>query len=257
MNTKKCVIVVPIYKKLDEIERFSFNTLISLVKNIDIVIIKPSSMSFAYLGYKEVSFNDDYFKSTDSYSELCKSHEFYAAFSEYEYMLIYQLDCVLLKNDILKWCEKGYDYIGAPIISSNANWDIVPAIGNGGLSLRRIEKFLELTNAEYKFLKKYSAVYNNDSKKELYDKYEDLYFCEFVSSNWKFTTPSFKIACKFAIDMNPDHISMSELPMGIHAFDKNIPFWRKVVNIPANVVNKCYIKNRDFIDAYYSSKKSK
>ena len=49
-----------------------------------------------------------------AYNRLMMSEQFYRAFEGYEYILIYQLDCLVFSNALEEWCRKGYDYIGAP-----------------------------------------------------------------------------------------------------------------------------------------------
>jgi hypothetical protein len=72
------------------------------------------------------------------------SREFYHRFRRYEYALIYQLDCLVFSRDLRSWCEKGWDYVGAPwfrefsIDPAGGLW----AVGNGGLSLRRLQSCL-------------------------------------------------------------------------------------------------------------------
>ena len=90
------------------------------------------------------------------------SNFFYSAFREYDYMLLYQLDAFVFKNELLYWCNKNYDYIGAPWIASKQTLlkkielqfkskrkqkraEIFFKVGNGGFSLRRIQKFFDIT----------------------------------------------------------------------------------------------------------------
>lgn len=64
-------------------------------------------------------FNEQYFDSRKSYNELMLSVDFYRSFREYQYMLIYQLDAFVFEDQLEYWCNKGYDYIGAPWIKAN------------------------------------------------------------------------------------------------------------------------------------------
>jgi hypothetical protein len=67
---------------------------------------------------------------------------FYEVFRQYEYMLIYQLDCWVFRDELEMWCDKGYDYIGAPFF---VKWFVDRGIyvGNGGFSLRKISNIIE------------------------------------------------------------------------------------------------------------------
>lgn len=87
-------------------------------------------------------FNEQYFDSVKSYNELMLSVDFYRSFREYQYMLIYQLDAFVFEDQLEYWCNKGYDYIGAPWIKANKKFH--PTCGNGGFSLRKIDSFIQL-----------------------------------------------------------------------------------------------------------------
>lgn len=74
----------------------------------------------------------------DDYNKLLKSKEFYDKIPT-EVFLIFQTDTVICDNDkdlINKFLE--YDYVGAPWINGG--------VGNGGLSLRKKSKMLEIIN---------------------------------------------------------------------------------------------------------------
>ena len=76
------------------------------------------------------------------------SSEFYRRFSKFEYILIYQLDAFVFKDQLNYWCKKGYDYIGAPwfegfhLTKTGVN---IIGVGNGGFSLRRVKTHIDLT----------------------------------------------------------------------------------------------------------------
>ncbi len=100
-------------------------------------------------GFELKSFDDHFFDSIHSYSKLLLSPKFYEAFRDYKYILIYQLDCLVFSDELIKWCEAGFDYIGAPWFKSR----IDPSkgfsrVGNGGLSLRKVEPFLKVLNSK-------------------------------------------------------------------------------------------------------------
>ena len=249
---KNCDIVIPMYRTLNAYEKFSYDVLKSTVKDKDIYIVCGNDFKSG-LKEKTEYFDNDYFNSSFDYSRLCKSYEFYNRFSNYKYILIYQLDCLIFKDDIDYWCNKDYDYIGAPIVSNNAGWSFVPIVGNGGFSLRKVSYFKSITDPDGDFRKKYDSVLEAHKKKDKYEEFEDLYFCEFVNSNWLFDVPTIEESLQFAIDMNPDIVfdTKQELPMGCHAFCKNIPFWEKVVQFPEDVKEAAYKEHGDFMKIYY------
>lgn len=74
----------------------------------------------------------------------------YKAFAKYEYMLIAQLDAVCFRDDLDEWCGKDYDYVGAPwchlckhVCRTDQYRSEEKLVGNGGLSLRKIQTFLD------------------------------------------------------------------------------------------------------------------
>lgn len=87
-----------------------------------------------------IFFHENYFKSIDGYNKLMLSPSFYKAFSNYEYILIYQLDAWVFKDELQHWCNQKYDYIGAPIYQNNK----LIGIGNGGFSLRKVDYCLKV-----------------------------------------------------------------------------------------------------------------
>jgi uncharacterized protein DUF5672 len=101
-------------------------------------------------GFELRRFPDHYFVSDIAYSALLVTPEFYEAFVDYRFILIYQLDSLVFADSLLDWCAKGYDYIGAPWfdVDFGAGFSVDfsehPAVGNGGFSLRRVDAFLDV-----------------------------------------------------------------------------------------------------------------
>ena len=197
-------------------------------------------------------FDSTYFKSMFTYSQLCISYNFYTSFAEYDYMLLYQLDCYLFHDEIQQFVDMGYDYIGGPIFSINSGWKTVkknkPAIGNGGLSLRRIQKFIELTDPQGEF-----RTSNRLSDNILSSiKFEDLYFCDTIPRLYgvKLNCPTLDIALQFSWDQSVEYIdallhnvNLFKMPMGAHAINKFVDYWKQhIPEITDDVCDK--IKNK-------------
>jgi hypothetical protein len=124
-------------------------------KKLDLSIYKNICDNFN-IKYKFEFFNSFYFKDALSYNALLLSKTFYKKFLSFDYILIYQLDAYVFNDDLLFWCNKGYDYIGAPFIMLNSTsttpvfFDF-PVIGNGGFSLRKVNKTFQLFNFSVMF----------------------------------------------------------------------------------------------------------
>ncbi|MGO9639761.1 MAG: DUF5672 family protein [Candidatus Acidiferrales bacterium] len=150
-------IVTPLTRfPLAEDEEISMHHLREYLGHFDRFIIGPKDALRSLHETREYSdfalrqFPDRYFQSIQSYSRLMVTEEFYRAFTEYEYILIYQLDCLVFSSDLEAWCHGGWDYIGAPLFKdfledpAAGPW----VVGNGGLSLRRVGSALDvLTSA--------------------------------------------------------------------------------------------------------------
>ena len=159
---KKFCIVVPIYHEdIYDYEEISLKRLHDVIydKGYDVFFIYPNGLNIdkyleLYNTANLISMDNDFFTDIHAYSQLMLNYNFYNMFSIYQYMLIYQTDSYLFKDEIEEWCNKGYDYIGAPIISGLKIWeqdnvnDWTPKVGNGGLSLRRIAIFKDITKNE-------------------------------------------------------------------------------------------------------------
>ena len=217
---------------------------------------------------KKVEFDPAYFESTATYSQLCIKYDFYNVFDEYEYMLIYQLDCYIFTDEIKQWCDKGYDYIGGPIISTDCGWDTVkesqkgkqwtPYVGNGGFSLRKISVFKEITDPDGELRQKYELT--DEKLKNV--RWEDEYFCNDLYNIYELDVPDWKEALEFGLDMSVDviygYLALNPTPMGIHSVDKNIRWWKKVIPefMDQKVIDYCEEKHKEFFAIYYDDNDS-
>ena len=230
-NMVKIVIVVPFYKnKLDPIEKISLIQLFKVLSEYPICLIVPESLDL-YLEctvngeYFVERFPDSYFVSAESYSNLCMSKGFYERFLSYDFMLIYQLDAFVFSDRLMEFAEMGYDYIGAALRSDH--WDRFH-VGNGGLSLRSIQRTLQI-------VEKKNEISDSASMRDLFERYEDLFFgyCAYKESIDYIAAP-IEIANKFSVedDSCGGFRAMNEdgLPFGTHRFVYSAyRFWKPVI----------------------------
>lgn len=143
---KIALIVVPMYKaSLIPEEKVSMRHLLHFLGEYDKCMIAPGSLHIDYPGFTIKRFNDSFFTDVPSYSRLLLSREFYETFTDYKYILIYQLDCLVFSDELMRWCTTDYDYIGAPwFVDKNDPYSGFEGVGNGGFSLRKIESFLKV-----------------------------------------------------------------------------------------------------------------
>ena len=188
ITNKDVCIVIPIYKdninnKLTEDEIDSIMNTIHLMKNYDIYFLCNENLNT--LWYKKIKSNSQpniYFKyynfrNRDEYSDMCLDYNFYKMFYDHEYMLICQTDAWIFKDELLYWCNKGYDYIGAPVIIEkthdlinffnkylNYDYNNIQINGhinghifyNGGFSLRNIKSLYKICFEHQNIIFKYS-----------------------------------------------------------------------------------------------------
>ena len=114
-----------------------------------------------------------WFKSKQTYSDLLLRPWFYKEFSDADFMLILQLDALLVAPINFEPMEN-FDYAGAPWIPTiRLSWNPITRhlgpgsgfyesrrlfVGNGGLSLRRVEAFFRVS----RFLPKVRTAVNED-----------------------------------------------------------------------------------------------
>lgn len=211
LTSKDIVVVIPTYKKeLEEWEIISLKQAFSILSKYRIVFVCPEGLDISYESiskyeYGVERFDKHYFEGIEGYSELCTSTEFYSRFKEYEFLLIYQLDAFVFSDRLLEFADKGYDYWGAPVPS--CIWKaITQSVGNGGFSLRNIQKHLAvLEHAEY--IRKYIETKENENNKYALLRYEDqfiIYGARICGIDMKY--PSRDEAFSFAVEFNINYI---------------------------------------------------
>jgi hypothetical protein len=273
MNKKFCI-VIPIYKEHpDPIEVLSLFRLNSIIgnKGYNVFFITHKDLNIDdylhfYQNVKIEYFDKYFFQNTSTYSQLCFNYDFYNRFSEFDQLFIYQTDCYLVYDDFQNFANLDYDYIGSPIFSTDCGWPTLitdengneiykPVVGNGGFSSRKIETFKYLTEPNGNFWK--HAGLTDEIIKTL--QYEDLFICVELPKYFELNVCPLNEAFKFGWDMSVDVIynfwKIKEFPMCIHAWDKNIRFWKnhfpELQELP-QIINYCENKHKEFFKVYYN-----
>jgi hypothetical protein len=269
MSDKKQVnIIIPVYKEnITNEETFSLRQCVKVLSAHQITLICPKALKLdvyykEYPNFKVEYFKASYFKNIQGYNKLMLSNELYQRFRQFKYLLIYQLDAWVFRDELDYWCLQGFDYIGAPWFSG---WDNVDfnakciGIGNGGFSLRNVKSHLKFAshpflwiNRKKMFLNLYKGGFIDVLKilprllKRLYDNNlqiaknklksnEDGYWSLNVGGNFRtFKIPDGTEAARFSFEMNPEklyEITGHKLPFGCHAWEKNMKFWKKFILI--------------------------
>jgi Protein of unknown function (DUF5672) len=147
-------IVTPLYRfPLTTDEEISIRHLRHYLGRFDRYVIGPKMLPPEFADFSLKRFPQRFFESVLSYSKLLVAKEFYRAFADYQYVLIYQTDCLVFSSDLEEWCRIGWDYVGAPWFK-DFNSDPTAgmwAVGNGGLSLRKVSAALTvLTSTKWR-----------------------------------------------------------------------------------------------------------
>lgn len=239
-------IVIPVYQsKLSVAEKASLKQCMTVLKKYPVKIVKPRSLDLNFLKTKYpdidfVSFDDTYFVNTDAYNRLLTSVKFYQSFLPYEFILIYQLDAYVFRDELLEWCRKGYDYLGSPSLhqdkfnslQADAKDEYAKALStnrivfNGGLSLRKIPSLIRYLNIYNRF---YPAWLGN----------EDMLFSQeatrLIPMKLFLKLPTWQEALRFAFEKSPAatfELTGRQLPFSCHAWERYDPqFWLSYIVI--------------------------
>ncbi len=154
-NNKTVAIVIPLHKEdLEPDERLSLRCLKNTLGGYPIYFAMPFGMRPPVDFGRAAFFPKKYFRCRICYSALLTSKQFYRAFEEYEYILIYQTDCLVFRDELMEWCARGYDYVSAPwikeVMGPVLDWAEGDAVGNGGFSLRKVKSHLRVLERRWK-----------------------------------------------------------------------------------------------------------
>lgn len=150
---QRVAIAVPYHRReLRAEEELSLVRLERVLGNYDRFFVSPRTLADATAtgrpGYCFAAFDDAYFRNIASYSRLLLDPLFYRRFDEYEFLLIYQPDCLVFADRLEEFCDLGYDYLGAPWLRSRERPEEgFSRVGNGGFSLRRVQAALRVLSA--------------------------------------------------------------------------------------------------------------
>jgi hypothetical protein len=263
MSDELVAVVIPIYKNtISKWEKIALNQCFKVLSKYPIICIKPASLKLDKLlsGYHFtdlISFDDRYFGNIEGYNRLMLSSDFYSAFLSYKYILLHQLDAFVFKDELQDWCAMDYDYIGAPWLRDKDYPDIIKKIkskflgfynvrfniqenglpsniqfenkvGNGGFSLRRVQKLHQLACKHSKMIE----YYNSQSDHRFH---EDVFWSiEVNRKKRELKIPGYKKALQFAFENSPERclkLNNNNLPFGCHAWDKHLDFWKPFLKL--------------------------
>lgn len=143
-------VVTPVVKlPLSIDEEISLRHLRKHLHPFDRYVIGPQELPAEFSDFRLVRFPARFFFDRFGYNRLLLREEFYREFVKYEYILIYQLDCLVFASNLEDWCRKGWDYAGAPWLRDTEDATKgFSLVGNGGLSLRNVRRAIEVLTSK-------------------------------------------------------------------------------------------------------------
>ena len=265
-NSKLVAIVVVLSNRsyLTPSEEISLKHLRHYLAKYDKYLVIPKDLKFELSDFNIKRVDEKYFGSLEAHTKFLFSSEIYEAYSNYKYILMYHLDALVFSDDLEKWCEMDFDYIGSPWLKHKdapyaGNPDYEGKVGNGGFSLRKVSSFLKIFNSSQyaispnEYWKKYyanksisrrilglpknmlmkSRRYNNVRwELDRWTKSEE----NFIANRAAHYYPEFKIApwnvaVYFSFECVPRYayeLTGRTLPFGCHAWEKyDRAFWEQ------------------------------
>lgn len=260
------IIIISHKEEIDEFEIASLKRCFNILSKYEIRLVFPlgknPSCYLKVIKNLKIDFIDPIWLSTYyRFAQLKISKRFYAKYSEYSHILFYELDAWVFSDQLYFWCEKDYDYYGAPWFENDNSKPLLNAVGNGGFSLRKIDTILNIPSSFTLFdlkawylLSLYRYGFDNDDifsvflKKLSRFKYfsdsyknfrrnkgaEDVFWSHIIPEFYK----SYKIApleeaIKFSFEKNPAELyklNNNQLPFGCHAWRKyDSEFWSNYI----------------------------
>ena len=265
-DLREVAVVIPVYKECpDYFEMLSYKQALRILHNHDIVLITHKALRASL--YEDIArqnnvlvkveyFDEHFFTGIDSYNDLMKDIHLYKRFIHYRYILIYQLDAFVFRDELSYWCQQNYDYIGAPWFDGFKEktehthpW----TVGNGGFSLRKISFFIKVLSWKYPVKKirmdngslflalkriPYYLGWRNNMRFFLRTNRkmnEDYFFTVFLKDSFiPSSIPPVDVAMKFSVEKSPRFFyarNQCQLPFGCHAYLKNdyLAFWKEFI----------------------------
>jgi hypothetical protein len=245
MRPGEAAVVVPVYRPtLDEHEALSLRQCVDVLGSHPLVLAAPRSLDIgAYpLRTAEVDqvlrFDDSCFTGRDAYNRLLLAPVFYDSLRRFRYILIHQLDAFAFSDELCSWCDRGYDYVGAPwleawpervfrsIMSSGGRLARTMKrglccahgrnirVGNGGFSLRKVSSFRRVA----RLARPVAAAWTRN---------EDVFWAMWAPNFTPgFCVPSMDEAMAFCVETAPRAAFASlgaRLPFGCHAWTRHDP----------------------------------
>lgn len=261
---KKVAIVIPYHKsKINNEEKISLEIAKKKFFNLNKFLLIPDNikLKFDTTNFQIKKIDPIYFSTYLKYNDFLINEKFYRIFSDYDYILIYQLDCLFFSTESELKKFMFFDFIGPPHI--NIKKRRFTGTLNGGFSLRNVNSCIDVLNSKkfnvfnFKYIQIrhffgrkrifrlikfffsifiiliFNKIFNKEIKSfstiffENFTKYynEDVFWSLFVNLFKKdFNLPSFEKALSFGFDKDAKimfELNKRNLPLGCHCWYKD------------------------------------
>jgi hypothetical protein len=238
-------VVIPVHKEyLSPEEKISLKQVCRILKNRDKFLIVPERISVEnYLQLSDelqiIRIPDFWLDSLESYNKYKLSHFFYHQFRKYKFILTYELDSFIFRDDLDYWINLNYDYIGAPWFEgfNTISTEKFFGVGNSGFSLRKTSSIRDALRKYFMESSGSSAIFkfNRNHDKLLFSQeigFEDWFISNRLKRYLNIATT--QDALKFSFEFQPEllyELNNDTLPTGCHAWARyNKKFWIPFIN---------------------------
>lgn len=243
MMVDRVAVVVPVYRRPTPSESLSLLLVSRILCGHSIFLLMPESLPWHafHENVKVIRFPSACFASVKSYAQLMVSGDVYELFTPYEYILVFQLDCLVFRDELARFCDLGWDYV-APLIlgRDDGHWPDQDVVGVGGLSLRKVASFLRiltlLERPEYRLEVKslQERIERNGA--------EDMFWClsaPLIDPGFSVAVP--EVALAFGFEGDPDKSyrrAEGRQPFACHHWNRLPYFLWYIPWIPLSLVEK-------------------
>ncbi len=237
-------VVVPVYRELTPDEEASLRNNVRTLAAWPFTVLHPEGVCppacCAELHLETRAVGDEWLGRRNGiagYNRMMLSEAFYAMFADAEYVLICHTDAWIFRDELAEWCRRGYDCVAAPwlrrplydlpLVKQYMRWRewakgrrgelsrqvLYGRVGNGGLSLRRVEAFRQACAAYRAEAETYLA-----NPHHLHN--EDVFWAT-VPRGFRYPAPD--EALRFSVDTHPAYALRrlgGALPFGCHSWTK-------------------------------------
>jgi hypothetical protein len=265
MSSPAVILIFGHKPTLEWYEKISLQQCFKVLGHFPIRLICPENLDVReYLAVAPSLFVDHipghWLSSLRAYNRLKIMPFLYKRYSQFEFMLSYELDAFVFRDELEYWCSQNWDYVGGPWFEGHASAGpqskAIPG-GNSGFSLRKISSALKVLQT-WKTIRPFGEIYRewrevavfsprsfcrlagNLSVRNCfhhtlnrYSDNEDMFWSFAGERIRDFRLAPSNVAARFSFDCQPKRLYLSQgnrLPFGCHKWMGNDPeFWKPFI----------------------------